>query len=128
MKWLLTVLLVISAAGSCEPLVAKTSDWSEKERKLWHSYLALSTIDTFQTFKMIDCQNHNPKCTLEEMNPILGSHPQKHQVVILKVAGNAVIYRLLDKRTEDREKALKWINGVQGLVVTHNGIYYNKRF
>ena len=73
MKWLLTVLFFMSAAGSCD---AAIKEWTEKERKLYHSYLALSAIDTYQTFKMIDCQKQ-PSCPFVEMNPIIGSHPSK---------------------------------------------------
>ena len=125
MKWLLTVLFFMSAAGSCD---AAIKEWTEKERKLYHSYLTLSAIDTYQTFKMIDCQKQ-PSCPFVEMNPIIGSHPSKERLLAVKFIGNAVIYKLLDNsRNEDREFALKLMTAMQGLVVTHNGIYYMKRF
>ena len=124
MKWLLTVLFFMSAAGSCD---AAIKEWTEKERKLYHSYLTLSAIDTYQTFKMIDCQKQ-PSCPFVEMNPIIGSHPSKERLLAVKFIGNAVIYKLLDNNANDREFALKLMNGLQGFVVTHNGIYYMKRF
>ena len=124
MKWLLTVLFFMSAAGSCD---AAIKEWTEKERKLYHSYLTLSAIDTYQTFKMIDCQKQ-PSCPFVEMNPIIGSHPSKERLLAVKVVGNAVIYKLLDNNANDREFALKLMNGLQGFVVTHNGIYYMRRF
>ena len=124
MKWLLTVLFFMSAAGSCD---AAVKEWTEKERKLYHSYLALSAIDTYQTFKMIDCQKQ-PSCPFVEMNPIIGSHPSKERLLAVKFIGNAVIYKLLDNNANDREFALKLMNGLQGFVVTHNGIYYMRRF
>ena len=124
MKWLLTVLFFMSAAGSCD---AAIKEWTEKERKLYHSYLALSAIDTYQTFKMIDCQKQ-PSCPFVEMNPIIGSHPSKERLLAVKFIGNAVIYKLLDNNPNDREFALKLMNGLQGFVVTHNGIYYMRRF
>jgi len=124
MKWLLTVLFFMSAAGSCD---AAIKEWTEKERKLYHSYLALSAIDTYQTFKMIDCQKQ-PSCPFVEMNPIIGSHPSKERLLAVKFIGNAVIYKLLDNNANDREFALKLMNGLQGFVVTHNGIYYMRRF
>lgn len=127
MKWLITAFLIISAAGSCDSLQAKPSEWTEKERKLWHSYLAMSTIDTMQTFRMIDCQKQ-PTCPLVEMNPIIGSHPSKGRLLVVKVVGNAIIYNMLDNNPNDREFALKLMNGLQGFVVTHNGIYYMRRF
>ena len=127
MKWLITAFLIISAAGSCDSLQAKTSEWTEKERKLWHSYLAMSAIDTMQTFKMIDCQKQ-PTCPLVEKNPLLGERPSKGELLALKVVGNIVIYKMLDNNSNDREFALKLMNGLQGFVVTHNGIYYMKRF
>tara|TARA_B100001250_G_scaffold130682_1_gene111433 strand:- start:16938 stop:17312 length:375 start_codon:yes stop_codon:yes gene_type:complete len=124
MKWLLTVLFFMSAAGSCD---AAIKEWTEKERKLYHSYLTLSAIDTYQTFKMIDCQKQ-PSCPFVEMNPIIGSHPSKERLLAVKFIGNAVIYKLLDNNANDREFALKLMNGLQGFVVTHNGIYYMRRF
>ena len=127
MKWLITALLIISAAGSCDPLQADTSKWSDKERQLWHSYLALSAIDTMQTMKMIDCQK-KPHCPIIERNPLLGERPKKGELLALKVVGNVVIYNMLEHTTDDRLKALRWLTAVQGLVVTHNGIYYIRRF
>ena len=124
MKWLLTVLFFMSAAGSCD---AAIKEWTEKERKLYHSYLTLSAIDTYQTFKMIDWQKQ-PSCPFVEMNPIIGSHPYKERLLAVKFIGNAVIYKLLDNNANDREFALKLMNGLQGFVVTHNGIYYMRRF
>ena len=84
MTKLLLAILFLSAAGSCD---AAYKNWTEKERKLYHSYIALSAVDTYQAFKMIDCQKQ-PNCMIHEANPILGSHPQKHEVVMLKVIGN----------------------------------------
>ena len=124
MTKLLLAILFLSAAGSCD---AALDQWTEKERKLYHSYLALSAVDTYQAFKMIDCQKQ-PNCMIHEANPILGSHPQKSEVVMLKVIGNIGIYYMLDRDLIKREKALWWLNATQGLVVAHNGIYWRKRF
>jgi len=127
-KWIFTILLLVAAAGSCEPLQAKPSDWDKKDQKLWRSYLALSALDTYQTFKMIDCQKQ-PHCPLIEKNPFLGERPGKGELVALKVVGNLIIYQMLEQSPpDDRTKALRWLNGVQGLVVTHNGFYYYKKF
>ena len=124
MTKLLLAILFLSAAGSCD---AAFKQWTETERKLYHSYIALSALDTYQAFKMIDCQKLS-NCMIHEANPILGSHPQKHEVVMLKVIGNSGIYYMLDKDIIKREKALWWLNATQGLVVAHNGIYWRKRF
>lgn len=127
MKWIFTILLLVAAAGSCEPLQAKSKDWSEKDQKLWKSYLTLSAIDTYQAFKMIDCQKQ-PHCPIVERNPLLGERPKKGEVVALKLVGNLIIYQMLEQSPNQRTKALRWLNGVQGLVVTHNGFYYYKKF
>ena len=127
MKWIFTIILLISAAGSCEPLQAKPSDWSEEEQKLWKSYVALSVLDTYQTMHMIDCQKR-PHCPLIERNPILGERPSKGQLITLKLFGNVLIYHILDNEVRDREKALRWLNGVQGFVVVHNGVYWYRKF
>ena len=67
MTKLLLAILFLSAAGSCD---AAYKNWTEKERKLYHSYIALSAVDTYQAFKMIDCQmktNHLVNFGAEEM-------------------------------------------------------------
>lgn len=127
MKWLMTFIILLSAAGSCEPLQAKPSEWSEKERQLWHSYLTLSTIDALQTFQLVECQAART-CNAHEQNPFIGPRPSKGEVVALKLVGNAIIYKMLDNNPNDREFALKLMNGLQGVVVLNNGIYIYKRF
>tara|TARA_B100001996_G_scaffold299969_1_gene240418 strand:- start:760 stop:1143 length:384 start_codon:yes stop_codon:yes gene_type:complete len=126
-KWIFTTLLLVAAAGSCEPLQAKPSEWTEKERKLWHSYLTMSAIDTFQTFDLIECQSART-CNARELNPIIGPKPSKGEVVALKLVGNAIIYKMLDNAPADREFALKLMNGLQAVVITNNGLYIYKRF
>ena len=127
MKWLLTFLLITAAVVSSNAVALPADDWEDDEKKLWRSYLTLSAIDTYQTFRMINCQK-KPHCPLIEKNPILGETPHKMDVVAIKLVGNVIIYELLDNTPDDRLKALKWITSVQGLVITHNGIYYHKRF
>ena len=123
----MTFIILLSAAGSCEPLQAKPSEWSEKERQLWHSYLTLSTIDTLQTFQLVECQAART-CNAHEQNPFIGPRPSKGEVVALKLIGNAIIYKMLDNNKHEREFALKLMNGLQGVVVINNGIYIYKRF
>lgn len=118
---LITLLFFSSVA------CADIEHWTEKERKLYHSYIALTTIDTIQTMKMIDCQKQ-AECNLVEINPILGERPTKSKLIATKIIGNVIIYRMLDRDDVDREKALRWLNAVQGLVVTNNGIYWYKEF
>ena len=125
LKILLATILL--AAGSCEMLQAKPSDWSEKERQLWRSYLVMSTIDTVQTFNLIECQA-NRTCNAHEANPILGPTPSKGDVLALKVIGNSIIYTMLDNAPADREFALKLMNAMQAVVITNNGLYIYKRF
>ena len=76
---------------------------------------------------MIDCQKQ-AECNLVEINPILGERPTKSKLIATKIIGNVIIYRMLDRDDVDREKALRWLNAVQGLVVTNNGIYWYKEF
>ena len=123
MKYIITLLLFF-AAGSCE---AALKQWTEEERKLYYSYITLSAIDTHQTFQMIECQQR-PHCPLVEKNPFIGKTPTKGKVMVFKLVGNALIYKLLDRDEVDRKKALRFLNGVQGFVVVHNGIQWEKRF
>lgn len=124
MKYIITFILFLSAAGSCD---AAIREWTEKERKLYHSYVVLSAVDTWQTYQMIECQQR-PHCPLVEKNPFIGKRPTKGKVMVFKLVGNALIYKLLDRDDVDREKALRFLNGVQGFVVVHNGIQWEKRF
>ena len=125
LKILLAIILL--AAGSCEILQAKPSDWSEKERQLWRSYIVMSSIDTIQTFNLIECQA-NRTCNAHEANPILGPTPSKGDVLALKVIGNSIIYMMLDNAPKDRKFALNLMNAMQAVVITNNGLYIYKRF
>ena len=124
MKGFILAILLFSAAGSCD---AAIREWTEQEQRLYHSYITLSAVDTWQTYQMIECQRR-PHCPLVEKNPFIGKRPSKCKVMAVKIMGNALIYKLLDRDDVDREKALRWLNGVQGFVVVHNGIQWEKRF
>ena len=124
MKGFILAILLFSAAGSCD---AAIREWTEQEQRLYHSYITLSAVDTWQTYQMIECQRR-PHCPLVEKNPFIGKRPSKGKVMAVKIMGNALIYKLLDRDNVDREKALRWLNGVQGFVVVHNGIQWEKRF
>ena len=119
--------VLISLFACSSPAVGEIDQWSDRERILWNSYIALSIIDTQQTLRMIDCQK-KPHCPLVEKNPILGKRPEKHELIGLKIVGNIIIYKMLDRDDVDRERALKWLNGTQAFVVTHNGFAWYKRF
>ena len=124
MKGFILAILLFSAAGSCD---AAIREWTEQEQRLYHSYITLSAVDTWQTYQMIECQRR-PHCPLVEKNPFIGKRPSKGKEMAVKIMGNALIYKLLDRDDVDREKALRWLNGVQGFVVVHNGIQWEKRF
>ena len=116
--------ILLSAAGSCD---AAYKDWTREEQEKFNTFLALQVIDTAQTFDMINCQKHIPHCNLREINPILGSHPNKLEVVALKTGMNYIIFKALD-RTEDRSTALTIFNGIFTVVITHNGVQLSRRF
>ena len=118
--------LFLSAAGSCN---AAYEDWSDENKAQYKTFLALQLIDTTQTWSAINCQKHTA-CTIEELNPILGSHPSKGELIALKIVGNYALYKLLDKRLDDngRERNLRILNGAFTVVVMHNGIQLTKHF
>ena len=76
MKGFILAILLFSAAGSCD---AAIREWTEQEQRLYHSYITLSAVDTWQTYQMIECQQR-PHCPLVEMNPCIGKRPSKVKV------------------------------------------------
>ena len=101
MKWLITFLLFLSTSGSC---YASIDDWSTKDQRLYTSFVTLQAIDVLQTFALIECQERNPYCPYRETNFIVGSHPKKGEVVLIKLASNFLIYKMLDKRMNERDR------------------------
>ena len=107
---------------------AEYSDWSEKEKSQYETFVFLQAIDTAQTFKLIQCQRQQFVCGgVTERNPILGSTPSKKNLLALKIIGNYAIYKLLDI-SDNRLFKLKILNGAFSLVVIHNGIIIQTRF
>ena len=119
-----TMLLLASG-----PAAAEWEDWSDKNKAQYKTFLALQLIDTTQTWSAINCQKHTA-CTIEELNPILGSHPSKGELIALKIVGNYALYKLLDKRLDDngRKRNLRILNGALTVVVMNNGIHLVKQF
>jgi hypothetical protein len=118
--------LFLSAAGSCN---AAYEDWSDENKAQYKTFLTLQLIDTTQTWSAINCQKHT-YCMIEELNPILGSHPSKGELVAVKLLGNYALYKVLDKKLDNngRSQSLKIMNGVFTVVVMSNGIQLVKHF
>ena len=91
---LTSILLVLMVFHS--KVHSAIEDWSKRDQALFNSFIVLNTIDTLQTWDMLDCQRHNPKCSLKEKNLILGPTPNKTDVLLLKVVTTAGIYHILD--------------------------------
>ena len=100
MKWLLTFLL-LTAAGTCN---AALDDWSTQDQRLYKSFIALQTMDVMQTFALIECQERNPHCPYYETNRLVGTHPKKGEIIAVKLGMNYLIYNMLDKRLNQRER------------------------
>mgnify|MGYP006083457119 CR=1 FL=1 len=120
------ILILALTAGSCDSALAAYSDWSEKEQKQYQTFISLQLIDTAQTLQMVNCQKH-ASCNLYELNPFLGTHPSAEKVVVVKLIGNVVLYKLLDQMT-DKSRFLRWGNGLGTIVVVSNGIQYQRQF
>ena len=121
------ILILALTAGSCDPVLAAYSDWSEKEQKQYRLFLALQVVDTAQTLRMVNCQKHI-SCDLYERNPLLGTHPSAEKVIAVKIIGNVVLYKLLDRPDHRRSTTLRWMNGMGTIVVVSNGIQWQKQF
>ena len=84
-------------------------DWSKKDQALFNSFIVLNTIDTLQTWDMLDCQRHYPECSLREKNLILGPTPNKTDVLLLKVVTTYGIYHLLDNLDSEKHPRVRTI-------------------
>ena len=133
MKYLITLILFLSAAGSCD---AAVSDWEERDKRLYASYIALNVMDINQTFELIDCQNryylHGFRCDVHEVNPFWGDPPKKGTVVAVKLGSFVLNTMLLDTMsTRDRRFTLRALNAIGGAVVINNqmnGLSWRFRF
>ncbi len=95
MKKILTLLLLLPTTA-----YAEFSDWNKRDQALFKTYIALNTIDTLQTWDMIDCQREirrQDRCLLREKNVILGPTPNKTDVLVLKAVTTYGIYQILDR-------------------------------
>ena len=101
LKWLLTFLLFLSAASTSD---ASIDDWSTKDQRLYTSFVTLQAMDVLQTFALIECQERSPYCPYYETNRLVGSHPKKGEVVLVKLATNFLIYKMLDKKMNETER------------------------
>jgi len=110
-------------------LFAEWADWDKVQQQQFKTFLTLQTIDMYQTSLAIDCQKW-PDCPLTERNPLLGSHPDDDALILQKVIGSYIIYKILDSEKNERRrgKTLRWINTSFAIVVTNNSIQLRKTF
>jgi hypothetical protein len=120
------ICLVIFTLGYSDAN-AEYKDWSEKEQRQYQTFISLQLIDTAQTLRMVNCQKHT-SCDLRELNPIMGTHPSTEKVIAVKILGNVLLYKLLDRPNAHRSTTLKWMNGMGTIVVVNNGIHWRKEF
>jgi hypothetical protein len=71
-------------------------------------------MDLLQTFALIECQERNPYCPFTERNPLVGTHPNKSEVVLIKMGMNFLIYSMLDRQMDHRPR--------HGTLITLNAI------
>tara|TARA_X000001036_G_scaffold282729_1_gene262586 strand:+ start:2411 stop:2803 length:393 start_codon:yes stop_codon:yes gene_type:complete len=111
MKTLLTTILLLLPLS----IQADFSDWEQKDKNLWYTYIALNVIDTGQTFDLIDKQrdpNYIHRFNLVETNPLLGKNPGKKELIMLKTATTALAFFILDKNPDHRTLTLGIMNGI----------------
>lgn len=117
MKILLLILLCIPSISQ-----ANFEDWTKQEQRLYKSFVTLQAMDLLQAFDMIECQEIKPTCGYIEKNPLMGTHPNKAEVVMFKLATNFLIYNMLDKRltTKERRGTLIALNAISIVPVVSN--------
>ena len=90
---ILSILILLPSLGQ-----AALEEWHPINQKLFKSYLVLNAVDTMQTFDMIDCQNSlGTQCRYLERNSLIGTHPNKTEVLLLKAVSLGTAYYFLDK-------------------------------
>ncbi len=125
----MTKLLLIILLLASFPVESAYKDWTEKEKNLWKHHLILQGIDTYQTWKVIECQNNPMPCNLIEQNPLLGKFPSKGKLIASKAIGNYALYKIIDTSHDSkREKRIKIMLAVVTLAIINNEIQYEKRF
>ena len=117
MKYLLLILLLASTTS-----YASIDEWNRGDQRLYASFVTLQAIDVLQTFALIECQERSPHCPYHETNWLVGSHPKKGEIVVIKLATNFIIYKMLDKRMNERERrfTLGALNAVSVYPVIRN--------
>ena len=122
------VLFIILLLASF-PVESAYTDWTDKEKNLWKHHLILQGIDTYQTWKVIECQNDPIPCHLVEQNPLLGKFPSKRKLIASKAIGNYALYKIINNSYgSKRERRIKIMLVVFTLVVINNEIQYAKSF
>lgn len=119
------IFLALSAAGSCS---AAFQDWDPIQQQQFKTHLILQGIDTYQTMKMIDCQKIE-SCYLKERSPFYPKRPSKGRLLTQKIAGNVIMYYIIDRSTPlQRKRRLKAMIIIGTAVVLNNGFYLETRF
>ena len=111
-KLIVAFLYLIGTLTYSTPALTDFNDWEQKDKRLWKSYVALNVVDTFQTFDLIEKQKEPAWQDLNETNPLLGSHPKKGELVIVKLLVNGLAFKLLDNHPESRTVALALMNAM----------------
>ena len=123
MKTIILAVYFTLASLYSNPALTDFKDWEQQDKRLWKSYITLNVIDTFQTFDLINKQKdrtYQYRHDLKETNPILGSHPKKGELVILKLVTNTLAYKVLDNNPEARTITLALMNGIYIKTVANN--------
>ena len=112
--------LAADAVGAFIGTVAANQDrilpsWSNTDKYLLESYVAMSAIDVWQTRKCLDrvnCQEGN--------TTLYGSTPSATRLTVVHAAGGYLIYMLADSLQEGRTTMLVAVNLIQFAVVRSN--------
>ncbi len=114
---LLTLLLLFSTTAH-----ASFENWTKQDQRLYESFVTLQAMDLLQTFALIECQDLNRYCPYTERNPLVGSHPNKAEVVLFKLGMNFLMYNMLDGKIKGRERrgTLIALNTISVFPVIHN--------
>jgi len=132
LKYVITLLLLLISTTA----TAGVSDWNDRDKTLYASYVILNVVDTLQTLDLIDCHKdyyyHGIRCGVHETNPLWGDPPKRGTLLTVKMASVLLNTYLMDNMNDrDRKFTLRVINGVSLAIVINNhqkGLSWSYKF
>ena len=109
MKWFIALWLCLLMSD----LQAQTKPWTDEEKLLGATALALNAIDFSQTA-------YGMRHGYREVNPFLGSHPSQDKIAAAFILTSLLGYYILDECDDQRKTGLYIAIGLKSIAISHN--------